>query len=1367
MTGNSATFEPLPEAAVIAERYEVRALLGRGGMSFVYRVRDLVANREVALKQLVLPSSASKNVVGALFEREFHTLAQLRHPHVIDVYDYGLSDSSSYYTMELLDGGDLRERAPVPWREACRLFFDVCSSIALLHSRRLLHRDISPRNIRCTHDGHAKLIDFGAMAPMNGGAAEVVGTPPFVAPETVQRLALDARTDLFSLGATLYYALTGQLAYRARTFADAMAAWRTKVSPPSTVTPGVPGALDDLVLALIDPEPMRRPQSAFDVMQRLAALAGIEPEESAAVSASYLTTPTLVGRDAHLHEVREQLAAVRMSRAKGLLIHCASGVGRSRMLDAIALEAKTVGFSVLRAAAGVPAEPFAVAHALTRHLLEILPSAALQKLAPTLLEPETHAGTAHEPATGPRLALKQFGDPALDPQPLQDAFCALWTSVSRRWPLVIAVDDLHRIDASSAAVLAEFLDRAHKLPVFVALSSESDDLAKHTVHALARRCSLVELLPLTAAETRALLGALFGEVANLDLLTRELHQIGGGNPRQTIDLAQYLVDRGVIRYVAGTWTLPSMLGAADVPHSFADALRARAQGLSRDARFLAEAQALAFYESFSDATYRELLSEASSQRVERAIGELLAIQALAGDGATYTLANRLWGPALTAALDPAEIAERHRALAAMYRQSSPVAFIYHGFAGGLEEEPLRALMKLNEHYASVINRVEVIEQNVAKMMVCYPRALEVAERIGLGAREINELRRWNLVGSTTAEYSEYPPSGRDWLAQLEHDSGLELYRADTDPDAGQRLMRALGTAQQRHLALDPAERVYSVEEALRRLAEYVAVCIMIGGRAYDTALLSSLPPLLEPFIALSPMLDAIWNNAVATYTMLGTGNLALARERWLRVLPKVDSASSAEMTFAHEIGNAVAFAIGGAEAQLGMPSATSWADRLEKDPYQRVAALQLRRVVRLEHGDAKAAERLRRQVEVLTLQARGPQMFKSLLLNELIACFNAEDLVGIKDALERLRPIAARYRAWLPHVCYAEGCFHLVRGDSQAARLKYEECIELGERGTLMWYAGTAGLGEALLALDRLAEGRAKLQEALDLQSQQQGVTPTVELVRSLALADAKLGRPDAALSLEASVAEQQRLGASGVRLGRSFEARAQIALWQGDAVAFARYAELTAREYRYGAGSALGARYQRLMNEARRRGLQPAAARGELSPMNTVEGSAALAGEIKTLVLLTMSHEASGPGRARAALEMICAAHGAKRGLLYVHVNAGLVRAASIGAEPPPPELAQLQELIIRAGERASELDEMTTDALSQESAGESIEVGAIRYELLLLSCAVANENRVAGVAAVEGGAGTVDRVRSVQLRHALAGHILAAADGSSAFLE
>ena len=159
-----------PHPARIGDRYEVAETIGSGGMASVYRVTDSVTGRQVALKQLTLARDEKRGrESAALFEREFHTLAQLSHPRIIEVYDYGLDQAGPYYTMELLEGEDLRERSPVPWREACALLYDVCSSLALIHSRRLVHRDVSPRNIRCTLDGPAKLIDFGAMAPIGHG----------------------------------------------------------------------------------------------------------------------------------------------------------------------------------------------------------------------------------------------------------------------------------------------------------------------------------------------------------------------------------------------------------------------------------------------------------------------------------------------------------------------------------------------------------------------------------------------------------------------------------------------------------------------------------------------------------------------------------------------------------------------------------------------------------------------------------------------------------------------------------------------------------------------------------------------------------------------------------------------------------------------------------------------------------------------------------------------------------------------------------------------------------------------------------------------------------------------------------------------
>ena len=171
-------------------------------MGAVFRATDLHTGRELALKRVHLSEDAVRNTrCTELFHQEFRTLVQLAHPHVVAVYDFGIDESGAYYTMELIEGADLHTLAPVPWAEACGLMRDVWSALSLLHARRLLHRDISPRNLRRNDQGQVKLIDFGGMAPM-GPCRTIVGTPPVVAPEALLQQSLDARADLFAIGAT-------------------------------------------------------------------------------------------------------------------------------------------------------------------------------------------------------------------------------------------------------------------------------------------------------------------------------------------------------------------------------------------------------------------------------------------------------------------------------------------------------------------------------------------------------------------------------------------------------------------------------------------------------------------------------------------------------------------------------------------------------------------------------------------------------------------------------------------------------------------------------------------------------------------------------------------------------------------------------------------------------------------------------------------------------------------------------------------------------------------------------------------------------------------------------------------------------------
>ncbi|HEX4351928.1 MAG TPA: serine/threonine-protein kinase, partial [Polyangiales bacterium] len=278
-TGQStASFRAEP-GTVVGGRYRLEGSLGSGGMARVFRVYDPVSDRTLALKML---SSAPDRRQIALFEREYYTLASLRHPNIVEVYDYASHEGRPYYTMKLLHGGDVSSLAPRPWPEVCRILRDVASALALLHARRYLHRDVSARNVWMTTEGDVELIDFGTLMPF-GKSIEVAGTPPFVAPESLYGHELDQRTDLYALGALGYWLLTGLHAFGARSLHMLDELWKQRPRAPShrvaelerADLPAIPAAFDALIERLLNIDPRARPSSASEVIDALSAIDGV------------------------------------------------------------------------------------------------------------------------------------------------------------------------------------------------------------------------------------------------------------------------------------------------------------------------------------------------------------------------------------------------------------------------------------------------------------------------------------------------------------------------------------------------------------------------------------------------------------------------------------------------------------------------------------------------------------------------------------------------------------------------------------------------------------------------------------------------------------------------------------------------------------------------------------------------------------------------------------------------------------------------------------------------------------------------------------------------------------------------------------
>ncbi|MET0388892.1 MAG: protein kinase, partial [Polyangiales bacterium] len=1272
----SSSLEREP-GTLIGGRYRVERLLGRGGMARVYRTTDTATSRELAVKCLILDPEAQEAKLPSLFEREYHTLVQLSHPRIVAVYDYGVDEHGAYYTMELLDGGDLTERTPCPWREAAGIAFDVASSLALVHSRRLVHGDISPRNVRCTREGHAKLIDFGAMAPM-GRCDKLVGTPAFVAPEVVAHLTAEAASDLYSLGATLYYALTGHLPYVVTDFAGLARAHRERPLPPSRYTTDVPPALDALTLSLLELDPEQRPRTAFEVMQRLAAIAGFDQPEHAGVAQAYLSRPTLVGRDDALELVRQQLMAAKSGQGGGVLISGASGVGRSRMLDACVISAKTLGAEVLRLSASEGSTLSGV-----QHLVEQLATAYIGSLPAFVAELPLAASLLVVGPPGPHGQGARVRPLELGAGPrgeLQRAVLALLLRAAQERCLVIAVDDVQRIDDVSRGLLAAVAHAAAGQPLLVIATHEStsQELETPSLRLLWDVCTTVSLQPLHAAQTRELLLSIFGDAQHLQLLSQRVYTRTQGNPRLCMDLLQHLVDARRISYERGGWTLPSELEESDLPVGDA-ALQQRLAHLDPVGRALVIAHALASHSAFDRADYAALLADRVGRPLDLEIGELVAEGLLLREGQLHRLRHRAAGQLLLAHVGAEELRLCHLGLARVFERRSASVFtiVKHQLAGGLVAESVDVLYGYLASFADASTLLDqVMDMRALELAALLETALHAAQRLQRPLRQQYELRHWVVMTSVASEPEFFQRHAPAWLDRLVLDSGLAYYRErDPNEDPGQRLMYALTRASQVYESTPELERVYRPEEAIRVLVRYVVFSIAVGTKTYENTILCPLPELLAPFTALSPLLHAVWQNTVATLETTQWCQVLQARERWTRVLDGLPEATT-EMHYVIYIRNAISFGLGLLEARIGISTASRWVERLDADPLQAVNAMYLRKIIRLQFGDLSGAEECRKRAELLAMELNTRPLFMGTLVVELIAHAMAKDVQGVKQIRDRIRALASRFPGWVALGHLAEAQFQRLVGDLALALAAVERCLRVAspdprdpQRFLIAWPAAASLYVEIMTDLDRMDEALALGERTLAQCAALDIDVSAFSLMRAVALTEAKLGRFESARArVQAVITQQLALGVEGMHLGASYEVLARVGALAKDREAWKHYVRLTEAEYKQ--GSALAARHAALLFDTRELDRTPEAS--QITSTVFKRSKSAQRRAVSVLVERELEGAQTRAERAQRALRLLCEAYPAPSGQLYLCDASGLTLVAEHGAPHVPTGLSE-----------------------------------------------------------------------------------------------
>lgn len=586
----------LPEPGTPIGGWEVVRRIGQGGMAVVYEVTD-PSGRSGALK-LSHPRTGDRAEAEERFRRERRALVRMAHRNIVAVLDHGTWEGRDWFVMELVAGRDLRaeveawELSPPGdrWARVREILADVARALAAVHATGLVHRDLTPGNVMLREDGSACLMDFGVAKETSAtetgddeltSHGELLGTVAWIAPEQIVGEDVDARADLYSLGALLFWCLTGRRPFHARTLAGYLDKHLHRaVRPPRELVPAVPEALDALCVRLLEKDPDLRCGSAEAVLLELGV-----PPDAVVNLARWPERP--FGR----LQVRCRLSAAVAACAEGhggvVVIEGGAGLGRSTLSRHVAVDAGRAGLRVHTLVGGGA-------------------SGALDAFRPLV---ESLANDVADPPHVIKALLGAFGEGAVVER--FAVFQAVRGLLAGSPPRVVVIDDAHRLDATSLELL-EYLIRttrglAQEAILYVltrAPDGAGGGLASGTATGV--RPTILTLGPMKLQAVEELVGSLVGTGPAVRALAARLHAEGEGNPAFIAEMVRGLVEERVIDGAEGVRHLTVDEGAVarltlPIPRSAREALIAQVAALDPAAVDVVRVLALARQELSLDA----------------------------------------------------------------------------------------------------------------------------------------------------------------------------------------------------------------------------------------------------------------------------------------------------------------------------------------------------------------------------------------------------------------------------------------------------------------------------------------------------------------------------------------------------------------------------------------------------------------------------------------------------------------------------------------------------------------------------------------------------------------------------------------------
>ena len=567
-------------------RYRVDRLLGEGSKKRVLLAHDTHLDRPVALS--ILRTDGLDPLAIEHLQDEARAMARIpTHPHVVTLFDMGEHDGALYLSTEYAPGGELRdrlERTPthrLSTGETLRLASQICEALAHAHAAGVVHRDLNPGNVWLTETGDAKVGDFGLAVSLARSRAvrdgQLVTAVAYMSPEVALGQPPDPRTDLYALGAMLYEMITGRPPFLGD---DAVAVLsqhiHTQPLPPSQFEPGVPAALEALVLQLLAKLPAQRPAGAADVREVLTAIGtGAAAPGAIGNPLDRLAHGAFVGREPLMIELRTVVEQMLAGHGTAVFFTGDPGIGKTRSADELSTYARLRGAVATvgrcHEGEGAPAYwPWKQALRLRieamdpDHLLARL-GTARQVLVPLL--PELDG-----PGTSPPPAL----DASQSRFRLFDAVVHLLRVLTADAPLVLTLDDLHRADDASAELLTFVAREIGSLRILlIGTLRDAEVPPEHALANVGRSGRVVPLAGLAQDDVARLIEVVTGD-ASLRPLARNLHERTGGNPLFVTETVRLLATTGQLRE-----TVPERL---PIPPTVRAVIRDRLERLPPTAR---------------------------------------------------------------------------------------------------------------------------------------------------------------------------------------------------------------------------------------------------------------------------------------------------------------------------------------------------------------------------------------------------------------------------------------------------------------------------------------------------------------------------------------------------------------------------------------------------------------------------------------------------------------------------------------------------------------------------------------------------------------------------------------------------------------